>query len=125
MAKPNVSIPSVYTTAPFGGPKAQGAHVPNVPKIVKPKGTPPTKDSHAYSRQIAEQAALKAGVDPKELIRQLSYVSGLNPTARASGYGIAGLGPGAMKNTNPWDPQASMDYVAKVMAGLQLLKARR
>ncbi len=123
MPRPNIILPTSYTVAPFGGPKASGAHIPGVPRINKPKGAPPTASGYAYSRNLAQQAAQTAGIDPQLFIRQLSYVSALNPTARKKGWGIAGLTPfDDIKNVNPWNPQQSVDYAAKVMAGLQLLK---
>lgn len=124
MAQPNLFAPPTLTPSIFGGPKTAGIDMPLSPRV-KPKGVAPTKGSYQYSRHLAEEAALRQGMDPKDFVRNLSYISGLNPTARKRGRGVAGLQAAASANVNPWDTSQSYDYMAKILAGLELLKARR
>lgn len=69
---------------------------------------------------MAEQDAVAAGIPPTYFVRQIEQESGFNPNAYspAGAEGIAQFMPGtaAGLGINPWDPAASLQAAAHMMA---------
>lgn len=67
----------------------------------------------------ARQAAERHGIDPEIFVRQITQESGWNPRALspAGAAGIAQIVPRWHPGVDPWDPWASLDYAARLMAG--------
>ncbi len=70
-------------------------------------------------RAMARQAAVKYGIDPNIFERQIQQESGFDPNAKspAGAVGIAQIMPQFHPGVNPLDPEASLEYAAKLMAG--------
>ncbi len=88
----------------------------NPQPVVPPPVTLPTS---AYVA-IAQQDAINAGISPDYFTRQINQESGFNPRAYSPGgaEGIAQFEPGtaAGLGINPWDPVASLNAAAHLMA---------
>ncbi|HEV7235222.1 MAG TPA: lytic transglycosylase domain-containing protein [Ktedonobacteraceae bacterium] len=88
----------------------------NLQPVVPPPVTLPTS---AYVA-IAQQDAINAGISPDYFARQINQESGFNPNAYSPGgaEGIAQFEPGtaAGLGINPWDPVASLNAAAHLMA---------
>lgn len=112
---PNYSGPS--STAPATSPAPPTAPVTR-------GGTGPGAGEKQDLVQMARDAARRAGINEDLFVRQIYQESGFNPRARGAA-GEVGLGqinpaahPDYMKSvTDPYDPQANLDYAAKLMAG--------
>ncbi len=69
---------------------------------------------------MAEQDAIAAGIPPTYFVRQIELESGFNPNAHspAGAEGIAQFMPStaAGLGINPWDPVASLQAAARMMA---------
>ncbi len=91
--------------------------VQNTPQTVVPP--PVTLPTSAYVA-IAQQDAINAGISPDYFTRQINQESGFNPNAYSPGgaEGIAQFEPGtaAGLGINPWDPVASLNAAAHLMA---------
>ena len=78
-------------------------------------------DSTTYYQQIAEQAAIANGFDPKVFLAQIQAESGWNPNARspAGAIGIAQIIPetAASWGVDPTNPVDSLKAAAKAMGG--------
>ena len=78
-------------------------------------------DSTTYYQQIAEQAAIANGFDPKVFLAQINAESGWNPNARspAGAIGIAQIIPetAASWGVDPTNPVDSLKAAAKAMGG--------
>jgi hypothetical protein len=135
MAPPTVQPP---TQSPFGG-EATGPFAPGTPE----KYVPPTLGGGGGSQNVgydptspamqalnaapqgdlqnyARQAAQKAGINPEIFAAQIQQESGYNPNAgsQAGAQGIAQIVPQYHPGVNTWDPKASLDYAANLMASL-------
>lgn len=70
--------------------------------------------------RYAEQTAIKYGLDPKIIIRQINQESGFNPKAKSSAgaLGIAQIMPDTAKGwkVNPLDPYASIEAMCREQA---------
>jgi hypothetical protein len=135
MAPPTVQPP---TQSPFGG-EATGPFAPGTPeKYVPPTiggsgggqniGYDPTSPAmqalnaapQGDLQNYARQAAQKAGINPEIFAAQIQQESGYNPNAgsQAGAQGIAQIVPQYHPGVNTWDPKASLDYAANLMASL-------
>jgi len=78
-------------------------------------------DSATYYQQLAEQAAIANGFDPKVFVAQINQESGFNPNARspAGAIGIAQIMPDTAKGwgVDPTNPVDSLNAAAKAMGG--------
>jgi soluble lytic murein transglycosylase-like protein len=76
--------------------------------------TPATTDL----REVAHQAAVTAGIDPRIFVRQIQAESKFDPAARsgAGAIGIAQIVPRFHPDVDPTDPHASLRYAATLMA---------
>lgn len=71
-------------------------------------------------RAYALDAAARAGIDGSAFSRQIDQESGFNPQAHNAGSnasGIAQIVPRWHPGVDVWDPYASLDYAANLMAG--------
>lgn len=66
---------------------------------------------------VAIAAAQRYGVDPAVFARQIEVESGWNPNAfsPAGACGIAQIVPQYHPGVDCWDPEASLDYAARLM----------
>ena len=69
-------------------------------------------------REVAHQAAVTAGIDPRIFVRQIHAESKFDPAARsgAGAIGIAQIVPQFHPDVDPTDPVASLRYAATLMA---------
>lgn len=70
-------------------------------------------------REVAHEAAVTAGIDPRIFVRQIQAESRFDPAARsgAGAIGIAQIVPQFHPDVDPTDPVASLRYAATLMAG--------
>lgn len=74
--------------------------------------------SRALYEPHARAMAAKYGIDPDIFVRQITQESGWNPRAGspAGAQGIAQIIPRWHPGVDVWDPYASLDYAARLMA---------
>jgi hypothetical protein len=71
-------------------------------------------------REYARTAAMRNGIDPTYFERQIQQESGFNPRAYNAGSGASGIAQ-IIERWHPgvdvWNPEASLDYAAGLVAG--------
>lgn len=73
-----------------------------------------------YYENLARSYATEAGIDPNIFVAQINQESGFDPTAGPSSGGAMGIAqiiPQWHPGVDPWDPDASLQYAANLMAG--------
>lgn len=72
----------------------------------------------AELRAYARDAAVRAGIDAELFVRQIQQESGFNPQAYnpSGASGVAQIIPRWHPGVDVWDPYASLDYAARLMA---------
>lgn len=113
----NVVLPTTTSPTPFGGPRQTSAQT--VPTVPARRRSGRLVDRHERERYVrtARQAARRWGIDEQVFVRQIQHESGFNPTARSprGAVGIAQIVPRYHPSVNPEDPEASLDYAARLM----------
>lgn len=72
---------------------------------------------YSYYHDYAWAAAQNEGVDPALFVRQIDLESGFDPNAisPAGAVGIAQIVPEFHPDVDPYDPEASLRYAARLM----------
>ncbi|BCL78459.1 lytic transglycosylase domain-containing protein [Ktedonobacteria bacterium brp13] len=101
---------------------AQVVQVTTVPQQPVANAPIVVTQSSGYYQNMAVQAAENAGINPTYFTRQIQLESNFNPNAQsgAGAIGIAQFMPGtaASIGVNPYNPQASLNGAAQLMARL-------
>ena len=81
--------------------------------------SPSHTGSRDFYENLARTYATQSGIDPDIFALQINQESGFNPTAgsTAGAQGIAQIMPQFHPGVDPWDPDASLNYAAQLMAG--------
>jgi hypothetical protein len=77
-------------------------------------------ESRDYYISLARSYAEQAGLDPDIFVAQINQESGFDPVAGPSSGGAMGIAqiiPRWHPGVDPWDPEASLQYAANLMAG--------
>ncbi len=77
-------------------------------------------ESRDYYINLARSYATQAGIDPDIFVAQINQESGFDPVAGPSSGGAMGIAqiiPRWHPGVDPWDPNASLQYAANLMAG--------